>query len=320
MGHCHDIQKTREAWRRFYQKTDNYAFHVPIFFLMSFYFNYKTIISRNYEKQIKRLERLLIPYIIWPIILFFLNWILKRISIVKVIYTFNDLRFQLIYGYANIYTGVLWFQWDLFLITIAFFIIALLFKNNINFIIILISIVAFIKQYNGENYRFCSKYKDGRYFSYGRMAEMIPFSVIGFLIASQGIMKYIRQFKLKTFLVLIFIIYTLFNYNIFTSVKGTHYHGLKVCLTSISIFICFAMFPSEKIKNKIFIKIIRKITNHTAGIYFIHLIVFSYFKAYFIIFKNRTFKGCIILYLICYLICLIGTYFFQKTKLRHLFE
>ena len=119
------------------------------------------------------------------------------------------------------------------------------------------------------------------------MAEMIPFSVIGFLIASQGIMKYIRQFKLKTFLVLIFIIYTLFNYNIFTSVKGTHYHGFKVYLTSISIFICFAMFPSEKIKNKIFIKIIRKITNHTAGIYYLHLIVYSYFKEYFIIFKNK---------------------------------
>ena len=78
MGHCHDIQKTREAWRRFYQKTDNYAFHVPIFFLMSFYFNYKTIISRNYEKQIKRLERLLIPYIIWPIILFFFKLDIKE--------------------------------------------------------------------------------------------------------------------------------------------------------------------------------------------------------------------------------------------------
>ena len=149
---------------------------------------------------------------------------------------------------------------------------------------------------------------------------MIPFSVIGFLLASQEIIKYLKQFKLKTFLVLIFIIYTLFNYNIFTPGKGTAYQGVKLYLISISIFICLAMFPSEKIKNKIFIKIIRRITNHTAGIYCLHLIVFSYLKEYFFIFKNRTLNGCIINYLICYLICLIGTFFFANTKLRHLFE
>ena len=322
MTHCYDIPKNQKAWKRLYQKADRFLFHVPIFFLMSFYFSYKTIISRNYGKQLKRIERLLIPYIIWPIISFFFNRILNRIIVTKIIYiyTFNDLKIQFLYGFGHSFNGVLWYQYDLILITICYFLIALLFKNNINFIIILISIVAFIKQYNGDNYRFCSKYKDKRYFGYGRIVEMIPFSAIGFLIASQGIMKYLRQFKLKTFLVLIFIIYTLNNYNIFSTLKNPHYDGIKLYLKSISIFICFAMFPSEKIKNKIFLKIIKKISNHTAGIYFLHQMVFRYIKEYFIIFKNKTLKGCIFLYLICYLICLFGAYFFGKTKLRHLFE
>ena len=301
MTHCYDIPKNQKAWKRLYQKADRFLFHVPIFFLMSFYFSYKTIISRNYGKQLKRIERLLIPYIIWPIISFFFNRILNRIIIAKIIYiyTFNDLKIQFLYGFGHSFNGVLWYQFDLILITICYFLIALLFKNNINFIIILISIVAFMKQYNGENYRFSKKYKDGRYYSYGRIIEMIPFSVIGFLLASQEIIKYLKQFKLKTFLVLIFIIYTLFNYNIFTPGKGTAYQGVKLYLISISIFICLAMFPSVKIKNKIFIKIIRKITNHTAGIYYLHLIVYSYFKEYFIIFKNILFSflntGCFIL-------------------------
>ena len=320
MSHCYNYQIAQGAWRRFYQNADRFLFHVPIFFLMSFYFSYKTVVSRNYVKQMKRLERLLIPYIIWPIILFFLNYILKRIIIVKIIYTFKDLRFQLLYGFLNSYLRVLWYQWVLILITICYFLISLLFKNHINFIIIILSIAAFIKEYDGENYRLYKKYRDGRRDTYARIVEMTPFSVIGFLLASQGIINYLRKFKLKTFLVCIFIIYTFFNYNIFLTVKGSGYHGIKMYLISISIFICLAMFPSEKIKNKIFLKIIKKITNHTAGIYFIHEIVFRYIKEYFIIFKNKTLKGCIILYLICYLICLCGANISGKNKLRNLFE
>ena len=52
--------------------------HVPSFFIMSFYFNYKSLISRNSKINCKRFERLIIPYIFWPIIIYLLNIITSK--------------------------------------------------------------------------------------------------------------------------------------------------------------------------------------------------------------------------------------------------
>ena len=62
------------------------------------------------------------------------------------------------------------------------------------------------------------------------------------------------------------------------------------------------MFPSEKIKNKKLITIIKQITSYTAVIYCIHFKVSEHICNYIIIIKKRTVKGCIIIYLISYLI------------------
>ena len=91
-------------------------------------------------------------------------------------------------------------------------------------------------------------------------------------------------------------------------------------LISICIFISFAMFPSEKIKNKIIIKVIKQIISYTPGITFIHIILANYISKYIIFIKKKTVLGCVIIYLISYLISFIGSLIFGKTKLRHLFE
>ena len=44
-------------------------FYVPLFFLISFYFSFNTFASRNINKIKLRFTRILIPYVIWPIIL-----------------------------------------------------------------------------------------------------------------------------------------------------------------------------------------------------------------------------------------------------------
>ena len=45
-------------------------YYIPIFFIISFYFNYKTFASRNIAKIKERFLRILIPYYIWPTIFF----------------------------------------------------------------------------------------------------------------------------------------------------------------------------------------------------------------------------------------------------------
>ena len=63
------------------KKTDNNIilnfkrkmFHVPSFFFISFYFIFPIIRRKNTNKMILRLERLLIPYLFWPLITFAVN-------------------------------------------------------------------------------------------------------------------------------------------------------------------------------------------------------------------------------------------------------
>ena len=43
------------------------------FFIISFYFSYNSFISKNIYKIKERFKRLLVPYVIWPIIVFLLQ-------------------------------------------------------------------------------------------------------------------------------------------------------------------------------------------------------------------------------------------------------
>ena len=152
---------------------------------MSFYFSYKTNASQNYKKKLERLERLIIPYILWPIIMLFINFTLKRFIKINKILTFENLKFQILYGFVINYMGALWYQWNLIFFSICYYLIPLCTKNDITFLILLINITVFILQYNGKNYDIFSKYHDGRYITFGRIVEMIPFLVLGFITASQ---------------------------------------------------------------------------------------------------------------------------------------
>lgn len=206
-------------------------------------------------------------------------------------------------------------------ITILFILIIFLFRNCHKFVFILLAITAYIFQYNGKNIQYFSKFKlNFDKYTYGRVLELMPYSITGFFIASYDIMNFFKRFRIKTILVCLYSIYFLSNFDIFIIKKGFLYGGLIAYLDSNCVFFLFAMFPSERIKNKIVIQIIKIITGHTAGVYYLHTTIYEYLKPYLISVQNRTLKGCIINYLICYLICLIGIMIFRKTILRYLFE
>ena len=312
--HCYDHNSAYGKWKEIMIKANYFWFHVPTFFIISFYFTCKTLISSNYKKKFERLQRLFIPYFLWPIIVFLLNKLLLVYSIAKEDITFSKLKFQLLYGTGENGMGILWFQWNLIFITLLFILIIFIFKKNYNFILIIIIITAFIYQYNGKNKFYFSK-KD----VLGRILEMIPFAVIGFLISDSEIIIFLKKHRLKTVITCIYLLYFITNYEVINKVKVLDYNGIRLFIISICVFITFVMFPSEKIKNKIIIKIIKQITSYTAGIYYIHAKFSSYISNYIESIKNRTIKGCIIIYLLCYLISFLGILIFGKTKLRHLF-
>ena len=73
------------------------------------------------------------------------------------------------------------------------------------------------------------------------------------------------------------------------------------------------------IRNKNIIKFIEFISNHTAGIYYIHNIL-NYYFSIFSLTNNKKLNGAIIIYILSYNLSLFGKFKFKNTKLINLFQ
>ena len=70
---CHNFNPKSTGNKYILFFTKERRLHVPSFFIMSFYFMSKYLSSLNFKMFLKRLVRLLIPYILWPIFFWKLN-------------------------------------------------------------------------------------------------------------------------------------------------------------------------------------------------------------------------------------------------------
>ena len=295
-------------------------YHIPTFFIISFYFNHKTFCSFNIKKIKGRLERLFIPYLCWSIISWMINVIYFEVFKIKCIHSFKYLLIHFIDGHQFNYA--LWFQNILILMTLLFLIIIFLFRNYYIIILLIFYIIAYISQYTGFNYNFFKKnFTVNSGATFGRFAEMLPNAVTGYFIAYIGILNKSNKFRNYSFYMSIIILLLLTKYHGFDYIKTFKYGGIRLNICALCIFIIFSLLSLQNIKNRLFIRIIKQITSYTGGIYFIHrLLGFGHFcKKFFQPIKKGNFLGCIIIYLICYIISLIMSALLKDTKLRHLF-
>jgi surface polysaccharide O-acyltransferase-like enzyme len=287
--------------------------HVPNFYILSFYFGYNLIKSKNINRIKKRFLRLLIPYFFWPIIIWSLNNILS-FSIIKInVIPFEKLILQLLTGHC--FMAVLWFQYNLIFITLIIIIIHLLFKDNLlYYILINLKLFGFFLQYSNYNFILFSGYEYERKYTFGRLFEIIPYCIIGYILASLKLVHILSKYRIISINIFVSIIIFNLKYNIFLEIDGFGYQGSKLFISSISLFLIFSLIPNERIDNKYLIKIIGFISIHTPGIYFIHLTVIYYLNI-FSLFNNRALTDSIIIYIISFFISLFGKLIFRKTIL-----
>jgi fucose 4-O-acetylase-like acetyltransferase len=69
--HCYDKSKIKSYLIKLTFRQLGY--YVPTFFILSFYFSYNSFFLGNINRIIARFKRILIPYIIWPIIIWIKN-------------------------------------------------------------------------------------------------------------------------------------------------------------------------------------------------------------------------------------------------------
>ena len=147
--HTYNKSFLQGIWKYLYINTQKMHFHITIFIIISFYFSYNTLVSNNYKKKLKRFGRILIPYFLWPTIIYFFNKYLKIFFNIKRNITLKSLKRQFIYGLGFLFP--LYFQWSLSFLNIFHILIILLSRKHCIFILIIFSIISFNCQYNGIN-------------------------------------------------------------------------------------------------------------------------------------------------------------------------
>lgn len=290
--------------------------HVPSFFILSFYYNYNTLVSSNIKKKISRLNRLLIPYILWPLIIFAFSNLINAYRKFHCLSSFNILIFQLLTGQGqNLFH--FWYLFDLIITTLLFMAIIILFRKKHLFIINLLLIFSYFIQYS-EYHRKIALYCRGIE-GLRREIELLPFAVVGFTLNALNILKILENYKSNSFIMCLLIYNLVIDYNIFIKIFGISYHGIKLNILSICVVILFSLFPSNKIKNKKLINLLKFITKYSGGIFYLHQVVHFFFKPYYKDIRDGTFYGVIQIYFISYIISMIGSNVFSKTQLKFLF-
>jgi len=304
---------------RFINKLRRNLYQVTCFFFISFIYLYPTLSSRNIEKMKLRLERLSIPYIIYPITFWIIEnlmFLLFKFNRLNRFLTFTELKSHITIGRGISDLSILWFLFHLQIITIFFFIFSLLLKKHFLLVFQTFCLLCYQMQYTGINYNFFNQYTNNVFTSIGNFIETVPVATLAFSLSKINFIKMISNEKMKIIFFFSFFFYFICEYNIFHQIKGMASPGLKPLSISFLLFSIFSLLPLNFINSKILIAI-GQMTKYTMGIYCMHRMVNSNLIYYFG--KTVTFFGCITIYIICYFISFIGFHIFSKNKLRFLF-
>ena len=251
------------------------GFHVPTFILISFYFYYPSIQKRNIIKINSRFQRLLLPYILWPILKLISNNFIISTGQFKTKLSVYDLFLQLLTGYQ--FHHIFWFQFNLIILSLYLTIISFIFKQKFLNVLKFLGIVSLYIHYSGTNFlifsSFCKKFN----VVLGSFLELMPLSIIGFIFRSINLLDVAKNIPLHLKFVLFFLIHFLFRYNIFIYYPGFKYPN--IILNILASTILFLLFGSLDLNGLVIINsIIKFITKYTGGIYYIHPLIRVYLQ------------------------------------------
>lgn len=225
--------------------------------------------------------------------------------------SFNDLKIQIISGRQFIVP--LWYLFSMIFLTILFFILSFIFRNNFLFSLQLLCISSYILQYSNK-YDCLNKYKNNVRLPILDTLSILPLSVIGLSFASSKFIDILKAKKKMSLFFSYLFLYFLFKYEIFINLGG--YNGIINIFSSLLFFVGFYLLPLEK-TNTCFQNFIKQITSYTNGIYCLQTKIIFFVKSK--IDRNGSFKSSIISYILLYFISFIGQKICRKTKMKYLF-
>ena len=294
------VIKHCSTFRKNHKKYLSKDFHVPTFFLLSFYFYYPIIFKKNIEKVISRFQRLSIISLKYPI---------AEISL-------KNCCLQILLGSPIHY--IFWFQFNLIFASLIFAIISFSFNKMLRNILLVVGLFNYFLHLSKLGYNIINRTPHYLKYNIRSLIEMIPLAVNGSFINSINLLSILNKYSTFFKIFLFCILFLLFQYDIFVNKPGVRYPKVSLNLiASLVIFMLFGTLSLEKIKKKIFI-IIKYITQFTGGIYYIHSIVNDLIRKHSNYLKNLNYSYALIIYIIIsYFICFFGIKLFKNYKLKY---
>lgn len=288
----------------------NVEIDLTVFFIISFYYSNHTFISKNIVKIKQRFYRLLIPFIIWPLIFFITHNLSYYLNGEKNYFKSYLLYYQFLVG--NGINIVFWFQCHLIILSILFLIV--IFASNRKSFIVLTIIGVSSHIFISSNY-----YK--KHFSYDTIliysVRKLPFSYIyslyGFILFNLNGFLNFKKYKIKIFFIFLIVFCLYIYHRVFLEL--TAYFLMIKSVLGISLFIVFLNLPLHETNNNL----INHLASYSGGIYYLHTRMQILLPLLLKRKKSKTIIACIINYLLCYLFCLIGSKLFKESNLRYLF-
>ena len=177
----------------------------------------------------------------------------------------------------------------------------------------ILCIISYILQYSRYNYIFFENFKASIYKTVGRLIETIPIAWIAFALSyNKNILDELESSTYKSIFYSSIILFFIYKYDIFVHIDRHYFFsGIDKSIFAIFSFIVFYLLPLGKSSERVKL-FIKYITSYTLGVYCLHNILNKYILI-------NDIKGCILIYLICYLLSFIGSKVVKSSKLKFLF-
>lgn len=282
---CHFWGQNNLFYLEIFSKARNNA--VPIFMILSFYFLSRSkFVDRNmtYHDILKyggvRLNRVSYPHIFWALTWWVILMVLGDLRFISYRLNLIDLFWQIISGHK--YYPPLWFQADLFYLTVLWLLI--IYFGKVKYIDVLLSlgllILSIYLQYSGLNYEIFFNSKSTICYSFGRIAEVCPYACIGYIWGRLSFDDKLNRLAQRNIIYRITIVTICFViYMALISIKwnaakplGFQYQGVLFIFESIFLFACFDNISNDWVPYRLR-KIIYMTSKLTLGIYCLHLYV-----------------------------------------------
>lgn len=250
----------------------------PVFFIISIFLTFNKLKEKDPTLLGKRVWRLYYPQFVWGILYFIvytiIGMILNKIRINNdfyILFTKKDLMWQVLTGSDRYLCPQFWFQFDLIVFTLLFWLIIRATEKHALKILMILGVIALILQYSGLNYRMFCRLEYELWYPIGRLMEILPFCVAGAVLTSLDLIGIIRAYRIRSLIIsLCTLIFAILCPFIPELRHGFDYGGIRLILYSVSVFTLLLSIPFDKL-NEPLKKCLKFLSKYSFGVFCIHM-------------------------------------------------